>query len=241
MVSAQGLSKSLKSIFDGMGIKLTLLSNSPQWPCFTILVTKSLRSYTQNDHPKQKGGDIEINQWARCSSDGSPLENNVPKLYFYLIPGEHVSRICKEIPEADSCLQSWNLQRGEVGNVYLTPTPPIPIQWSRKLGWLWAEQGIKERTSQMPSSKGLQCSQENPLFQNKAARHTWDQKCNQWRLNRDFPGEDAGREQNSLPYIFQALLDSYTIIMLPCLTCAVLKFKWEGKTPSAEAAQGRNN
>lgn len=132
---------------------------------FTILVTKSLRSYTQNDHPtKQKGGDIAINQWATCSSDGSHLENNVPKLYFYLISGEHVSRICKEIPEADSCLQSWNLQREEVGNVYLTPTPPIPIQWSRKLGWLWAEQGIKERTSQMPSSKGLSMQPGKPTL-----------------------------------------------------------------------------
>lgn len=36
-------------------------------------------------------------------------------------------------------------------------------------------------------------------------------------------GKDAGREENILPYIFQTLLESFTIEMLPCFTCAVLK------------------
>lgn len=30
--------------FDGMGLKLTLFSNSPQVPCLTILVTKLLNA-----------------------------------------------------------------------------------------------------------------------------------------------------------------------------------------------------
>lgn len=143
-------------------------------------------------------------------------------------------------------LQRWNLQRKEVGNVYLTPTSLIPIQWSRKLGWLWAEQGIKERTSQMPSSEGLSMQPGKPNSPKTRQPDTLETKsATSGDLTGIFPqGEDAGREQNSLPIytsIFQALLDSYTITMLPCLTCAVLKFKWEGKTPSAEAAQGRNN
>lgn len=139
------------------GIRADFTFHSPQWPCLTILVTKSLNAYTQNDHStKQKGGDMEINQWARHSSDRSHLENNIPwAILLPHIPGELVSRICKEILRADSCLRSWNLQGEEVGNVYLKHTPPTPIQWTRKLGWLWAEQGIKERTSQIPPTKGL--------------------------------------------------------------------------------------
>lgn len=36
-------------------------------------------------------------------------------------------------------------------------------------------------------------------------------------------GEDAGREEITLPYIFQALCDSVTIATLPYFTCAILK------------------
>lgn len=76
----------------------------------------------------------------------------------------------------------------------------------------------------MPLVKGLETQPGKPNSSNTRQASTPEaQSATSEDFTGIFSGEDAGRGEITLPYIFQALCDSVTIATLPYFTYAILK------------------